>query len=650
MPASRPFGLGQFCYKGAAMSGDLTPLPAHVGGAARITIGQLTAVVGVAAVLFVAQDVFVPLAIAMLITFALSPLVTALRRRGLPLLWTVLIVVALAFSLIAVFSFVVASQLAQLAQNLPIFQANIIHKVEGLKATGGDHGLASRLSDMISAINTEIGAALPSGVDKPMPVEVIQSSNALAFLENLVIPLISPIATVGLVIVVVIFMLLEREDLRDRFIRLVGTNDLYRTTQVLEEAGGRVANYLLVQLLVNTIYAIPIGVGLYFIGIPNAVLWGMLTLVLRFVPYIGSALAAAFPLFLAFAVSPDWSAVLWTGALFASVELITSNVIEPWLYGSRTGVSPLAIIVAAIFWTFLWGPLGLILSTPLTVCLVVLGRHIPQFALFDILFGDEPVLAPHAKLYQRMLAGDAMEATFGATEALEELDVVDYHQTTMIPALLLAQDDSERGVLTPEQQDRLASVALEVVADLQAEMEAERDAPSETALPGLGLRVRVIGGRSALDDVAAAVLAQVLQTEGAAAQFSPHLDLAPSRLAALDTASADCLLLCYLDPRPARASLLHIRRIKRAAPHLRVGVVILQMPADLADSASGPRHLHAVSPAKLTEAEDIGADFAVTNLESAMDAVWQRSAPKPVPDANKPMPRVVARRRSQTTD
>jgi hypothetical protein len=276
----------------------------------------------------------------------------------------------------------------------------------------------------------------------------------------------------------------------------------------------------------------------------------------------------------------------------------------------------------------------------------VLGRHVPQFALFDILFGDEPVLAPHAKLYQRMLAGDAMEATFGATEALEELDVVDYHQTTMIPALLLAQDDSERGVLTAEQQDRLATVALDVVKDLQAEMEAERDAPSETALPGVGLRLRVVGGRSSLDDVSAAVLAQVLQAEGAAAEFSPHLDLAPSRLAALDTASADCLLLCYLDPRPARASLLHIRRIKRTAPHLRVGVVILQMPADLADSASGLRHLHAVSPAKLLEAEQIGADFAVTSLEAALDAVWLRSPPKAVPDSHKPIARVVARRRS----
>lgn len=631
------------------MSGpELPPNPPQPGSAARITMPQLATVVAVAVVLFVAQDVFVPLAIAILITFALSPLVTALRRRGLPLLWTVLLVVAIAFTAIAVFSFIVASQLAELAQNLPTFQANIIAKVESLKATGGEHGLTSRLSDMITAINSEIGAALPSGAGTPLPVEVVQSSSALAFLENLVLPLISPIATVGLVIVVVIFMLLEREDLRDRFIRLVGSTDLYRTTQVLEEAGGRVANYLLIQLLVNLIYALPIGLGLYLIGVPNAALWGMLTLILRFVPYIGSVLAAAFPLFLAFAVAPDWSAVLWTAALFASVELITSNVIEPWLYGSRTGVSPLAIIVAAIFWTFLWGPLGLILSTPLTVCLVVLGRHIPQFALFDILFGDEPVLAPHAKLYQRMLAGDAMEATFSATEALEDLDVVDYHQTAMIPALLLAQDDAERGVLTADQQDRLADVALAVVKDLQAEIEADPDA-ADAALPGLGLRLRVIGGRSSLDDVAAAVLAQVLQTEGAVAQFSPHHDLAPARLAALDSASTDCLLLCYLDPRPSRASLLHIRRIKRAAPGLRVGVAILQMPADLADSAAGLRHLHAVSPAKLAEAEEIGADFAVTDLEAAMEAVWQRTPAKPVPAAAKPTPRVVARRRTKAT-
>lgn len=611
----------------------------------RITLAQLATVAGVAAVLHVAQDVFLPLAIAMLITFALSPLVTALRRRGLPLLWTVLTVVAAAFTAMALFALLVVGQLGQLAQNLPVFQANILAKVEGLKQTGGAHGLVARLSDMIAAINTQIGQALP--VDgtpalPPLPVQVIEPRNAVELLQNLVLPLISPVATVGLVIVVVIFMLLEREHLRDRFIRLVGSNDLHRTTQVLQEAGGRVAHYLLIQLLVNLIYALPIGLGLWLIGVPNAALWGMLTLVLRFVPYIGSVLAAAFPLFLAFAVSPDWSAVLWTAGLFVTVELITSNVVEPWLYGSRTGVSPLAIIVAAIFWTFLWGPLGLVLSTPLTVCLVVLGRHVPQFVLFDILFGDEPALAPHAKLYQRLLAGDAMEATFGAEEALEDTEIVDYYQATLIPALLLAQDDRDRGVLTADQEAQLADVAMTVVQDLAAVADAETaDAGggADGPLPGAGLRIGVVGGRSAMDDVAAAVLAQAMQIDGATARANPHFDLSPQRLAALQTAETDCLLLCFLDPSPSRASLLHVRRIKRAASQLRVGVVILAMPDALSKGAADMRSVAVVAAEKLAEAEALGADFVATTLDAAMEAAWQRSPAKPVPAASKPKPR-----------
>ena len=619
-----------------------------IPSAGRINRAQLATVVGVAVVLSVAQEVFVPLAIAMLITFALSPLVTALRRHGMPLLSTVLAVVAAAFGAIAAFALVVVTQLGTLAQNLPTFQANILAKVESLKATGGGHGVVARLSDMISAINAKIGAALPSDQQAPMPVEVIQSANALDFVERLVIPLISPVATTGLVIVVVIFMLLERERLRDRFIRLVGSNDLHRTTQVLEEAGSRVANYLLVQLLVNVIYAIPIGVGLYVIGVPNAPLWGLLTLILRFVPYIGSVLAAAFPLFLAFAVSQDWSAVLWTAALFITVELITSNAVEPWLYGSRTGISPLAIIVAAIVWTFLWGPVGLVLSTPLTVCLVVLGRHIPQFAIFDILFGDEPVLAPHAKLYQRMLAGDAMEATFGAEEALETVDIVDYYQDTLIPALLLAQDDRDRGVLTGDQETRLASVAMTMVQDLTEDVDSAAEDAADEPLPGAGLRIGVVGGRSSIDDVAAKMLAQALQIEGASTQAYPHTDLTPSRIATLEPTASDCLILTFLDPSPTRASLLHVRRIKRAARTLRVGVVILQMPAALDEADDELRRVAAVQAAKLAEAEEVGADFAVTSLDEAVQAACERSPVKPVPDRAKPALRAKARARPKS--
>lgn len=631
----------------------------------RITLPRLATIAAVAAVLFFARDVVLPLAIAMLVTFALSPLVSRLRRLGLPHLPSVLIVVAAAFLAISLFFLVVAGQMTSLAQNLPTFQRNIITKVEALQESGRGDGILSRFSTMIRAINDEIGAVVPAPPEpgltaspapdpaKPLPVEVIEDRSPIEMLQDLVLPLVSPIATAGLVVVVVIFMLLEREELRDRFIRLVGSNDLHRTTQVLREAGQRVGQYLLVQLLVNVIYAIPIALGLWLIGVPNALLWGMLTLVLRFVPYIGSFLAAAFPLFLAFAVSPGWAAVLWTVALFAFVELVTSNLIEPYLYGSRTGVSPLAIIIAAIFWTWIWGPLGLVLSTPLTVCLVVLGRHIPQFEVFDILFGDDPVLVPHARLYQRLLAGDVVEATFRAEEALENMYLAEYYRDVGIPALLMAQNDLARGVLTTEQEHRLADVALSMVDNLEGVVTEELDEQSGTEvdqqkaakadadadaeplpmarndrLDGEGYRVTCIGGRSRLDDIAAAMLSQAMAAEGATASRRAHTDLAPSQFRATAAGAADCLVLAFLDPSPSRASLLHIRRIKRAAPGIRVGVVIWQMPTALEEGADLTRRILPVSADKLKEAEDIGADFVVTNLEGAFAGAFTADAPR----------------------
>ncbi len=602
--------------------------PARSGGITGTVI--LTTLIAVA-VLHYGQDVFLPLAIALLITFALSPLVSGLRRWGLPLLLSVLGTVAFAFAVIGMFLLIVVTQLGILAQSLPTFQANIVAKLEALQATGDGRGLLPRLIEMVQTINARIGAAVPadaSGAQTIMPVEVVERQNAVQMLNDLVVPLISPVATSGLVVVVVIFMLLEREELRDRFIRLIGSNDLHRTTELLQDAGGRVTNYLLTQLLVNTIYALPIGLGLWLIGVPNALLWGLLTLVLRFVPYIGSVLAAAFPLFLAFAVSPDWSAVLWTLALFAVVELVTSNVIEPRLYGSRTGVSPLAIIVAAIFWTWIWGPLGLVLSTPLTVCLVVLGRHIPQFKLFTILFGDEPVLAPHSRLYQRLLAGDQVEAYSRAEEALETVYLTDYYGDVAIPALLLSRADHDRGVLTEAQEDRLADVAARVVTDLDEvvaeELEEAAQEGEAAPLAGQGFSVITIGGRTKIDDVAAQMLRQIMASEGADALALGHMDLMPGQIGALKDAQG-CVILAFLDPSPTRASLLHIRRIKKTNPQLRVGVAIWQMPEGLASD------LPPVADGKIREAEEIGADFVATDGKGAMAAAFRADEARPLP-------------------
>lgn len=602
----------------------------------RLTLPRLATVIGAAVVLYVAQDVFLPIAFAMLIAFALSPLVVRARRLGLGHLTSVLATSALAFLAIGVFGLVVFSQLANLALNLPTFQSNIALKLESLQAAGSDSSLLSNAMQMLSTVSTKIGAAVgaPEG-QQPMPVEVIQPTNALALLENLILPLVSPMAMSGLVIVLVVFMLLEREHLRDRFIRLVGAADLHCTTQVLEEAGGRVANYLLMQLVVNAIYALPIALGLWLIGVPNATLWGILTLVLRFVPYIGSVLAAAFPLFLAFAVSPDWAALFWTAALFLVVEAITSNAVEPWLYGAKTGVSSLAIIIAAIFWTFLWGPLGLVLSTPLTVCLVVLGRHIPQFEIFDILFGDEAVLAHHQRLYQRLLAGDAVEAMARASEALEEMSADAFYQTAALPALLLAQDDRDRGLLSDGQARRLADAAMTMVAEV-AHLSVEDLEPGAPADPR---RIACVGGRWEIDDVSAAMLAQSLSLEGSVAQAFSSADLMPGRIANLALDRTDCLILCFLDPAPSRASLLHIRRLKRLRPDLRVGVAIWSMPAGLEADPSRARRTGIVDPAKLAEAQAIGADFAVTTLIDAIEAGLADLPGIPLPKATATRPR-----------
>ncbi|TIS11353.1 MAG: AI-2E family transporter, partial [Mesorhizobium sp.] len=356
----------------------------------------------------------------------------------------------------------------------------------------------------------------------------------------------------GLVVVVVIFMLMEREDLRDRFIRLVGYGDLHRTTQALQDAGKRVGQYLLMQLVVNVIYAIPITIGLWVLGIPNALLWGMLALALRFVPYIGPIIGALLPLFLALAVAPGWSLLLWTGALFIAMELITGNVIEPWLYGSRTGLSPLAIIVAAIFWTWLWGPIGLVLSTPLTVCLVVLGRHVPQFEFLDVLFGNEPVLEPHARLYQRLLAADPDEATDHAEEMLEEKYLFEFYDQVAIPALLLGEQDRMRGVMDDEQRKQVAASALTLVANLDASAqeeaeEAEAEEEEDDLPDGVGFSVLCAGGRGELDDAAAAMLAQVLEVQGAEVSRASFIDLEPAGIRRLDLSGVDTVVIGFLN-------------------------------------------------------------------------------------------------------
>ncbi|MFD2052854.1 AI-2E family transporter [Mesorhizobium calcicola] len=609
----------------------------------RTSLPNVATTVTTVAALYFGREVFLPIAIALLLTFALAPLVSALKRVGIPRIPAVIVSVLSAFAALALFSFIVATQVSELAQNIPVYQTNILTKIRSLKETGVGGGIIAKLSDVIERVGQEINrqdASLPAATpDKPkrepVPVEIVARERPLEVLQNIIGPLISPLGSAGLIIVVVIFMLLEREDLRDRFIRLVGYGDLHRTTEALQDAAKRVGRYLLMQLVVNIVYAIPIAIGLWILGIPNALLWGLLALALRFVPYIGPAIGMLLPLFLALAVAPGWSLVLWTAALFVVMELVTGNVVEPWLYGSRTGLSPLAIIVAAIFWTWLWGPLGLVLSTPLTVCLVVLGRHVPQFEFLDVLFGNEPVLEPHARLYQRLLAGDPEEATDHAEEMLEEKYLVEFYDKVAIPALLLGERDRARGVMGDLQRRQLAASALTLVANLDEDAQeeaAEEDVPAEAGeagdhgdaagedeaadLPdGTDMSVLCAGGRGELDDAAAAMLAQVLEVQGATASKAGFADIEPASIRRLELETVDTVVVGFLNRDSVKHARFLVRRLKRAKAALRVGIVFWSETGN--DDKEATARL----------AQDMNADFVAHGMVDAVVGALSKEPP-----------------------
>src|SRR3954468_15237380 len=357
--------------------------------------------------LYFGREIIIPIAMAILLSFVLAPLVGLLQRIRVPRGLAVVSVVIFAFSLIFATGSLLATQLTQLAGDLPRYQSTISEKIQSFRDTRAGRGTLERASDMLKDLSKELdkpkdapSARAPASVTAgpapltPVPVEVRQPDpGALESLRTLISPLIHPLATTGIIIIFVIFILLQREDLRNRLIRLVGSHDLQRTTAALDDAASRLSRLFLIQLVLNGSFGIVIGTGLWLIGVPSAILWGILAAVLRFVPYIGAVIAAAFPLALAVAVDPTWTMLLWTVALFLMVEPIVGHVIEPMVYGHSTGLSPVAVVASATFWPALWGPIGLVLATPLTVCLVVLGRHVERLEFLDVMFGDRPALS-----------------------------------------------------------------------------------------------------------------------------------------------------------------------------------------------------------------------------------------------------------------
>ncbi|WP_439395085.1 AI-2E family transporter [Bradyrhizobium sp. PMVTL-01] len=560
--------------------------------------------------LYFGRDIFVPVALAVLLSFVLAPVVGLLQRIRVPRGLAVVGVVILAFILIFALGSLLATQLTQLAGDLPRYQSTISDKIQSFRNTKAGTGTLERASDMLKDLGKELdkpkdtalvhapGPASGSTTSAPpVPVEVRQPDpGALESLRALISPLIHPLATTGIIIIFVVFILIQREDLRNRLIRLAGSSDLQRTTAALDDAASRLSKLFLTQLILNGAFGVVIGTGLWFIGIPSAILWGILAATLRFVPYIGAVIAAAFPLALAVAIDPGWSMLLWTLALFLVVEPIVGHVIEPMVYGHSTGLSPVAVLASATFWTALWGPIGLVLATPLTVCLVVLGRHVERLEFLDIMFGDRPALAPPEIFYQRMLAGDPTEAAEKAEEFLKERSLASYYDEVALRGLQLAQADAQRNALDQERLTKIRDAVSELVSDLadQAERppakgEPTMDVEASSAVESVAENaaneempfvrkedlppewqgehpVLCVAGRSLVDEAAAIMLGQLSTEHGLAARVEGASSLTSSNVFRLDTTGVMIVCVVYLDISSQAHMRYSVRRLRRKLP------------------------------------------------------------------------------------
>jgi predicted PurR-regulated permease PerM len=627
------------------------PAGGHPGG----VLGPLAVTVVVIAALYFGRDVFVPLALAILLSFVLGPVVIKLRRLNLGRAPAVAVTVLLAFLVIFALGAVIGNQVTGLAENLTRYQYNIKEKIESLRGMTTGGGIVQRAATALDSLRNEIVKSPPPPArpslpavapvapspppPKPVVVEVRQPDpEPLQIIQNVVGPLLGPLATAAIVIVFVIFFLTQREDLRDRFIRLAGHRDLRRTTEALDDATHRLSRYLLTQLGINTGFGLVIGTGLWIIGVPNPVLWGVFAMLLRFVPYIGSIIAALFPSALAIAVAPGWSMLAWTILLFVVVEPLTGSVIEPWLYGRRTGISAVAIIVAAAFWTWLWGPIGLLLSTPLTVCLVVVGRHVDRLEFLDILLGDRPALAPEEGFYQRVLAGDPDEAALQAEALLKGRSLTAYYDDVAMKGLALAQLDMNRGGLDHDRRVQIKEAVDAVIDNLSDHRDVDPPSGGKAAeRPGAASAkpevppawreraVLCVAGRGSLDEATAAILAQLLGKHGIGARVTPAAAASVANLHRLETAGVELALLCYLEPGGYSNARYLVRRLRRRLPHAKIviGFWTLGDGDEIREEALAAT----------------GADAIVTSLREAVDhtLVLAKAAP---PRADPPGPPV----------
>src|SRR4051794_19243365 len=573
------------------------------------------------AALYFGREIFVPFALAVLLSFVLAPFVMRLRTWRIPRTISVLVVVLIGFSIIFSLGGLMVSQATRLAAKLPGYQQTLSDKIESLRGLMGDSGTLEHASTVLKELKTELQHRDASGrgdgeltrqlSDKPIPVEVRQPDpGALSTLGAIIQPLISPLTTTGVVVIFVVFVLLQREDLRNRLIRLAGSADIQRTTAALDDAGKRLSKLFVTQIAFNAVFGLAIGIGLELIGVPSAPLWGLVAMIMRFVPYIGALISAIFPLILAAAVGSGWQMLILTAALFVVLELLAGQVIEPLIFGHSSGLSPVAIILSASFWTWLWGPVGLVLATPLTICLVVLGRHIDRLKFLDVMLGDRPPLTPPQLAYQRMLAGDPVEAVEQAHEYLNDASLENYYDAILLKGLRLAEADRQLGHLDEDRINRGGSTVEELVAELEAHHDVaapEHRSPDLSSSPGAAIALELTSSRDALiqeqptstlsvvcipgagrlDEATALVLAQLLRNRGMKVTAERADALSMSKLLSLELSNTALVCVCYLS-QPSAAKIQHaVRGLSRRIDGTRILFALLGTEAvEPAENAS----------------------------------------------------------------
>jgi predicted PurR-regulated permease PerM len=515
------------------------------------------------AALYFARTVLIPFALAVLLAFLLSPAVRGLERCHLGRAPAVGIVLLFSLSAAVGLGWIVSDQLIAVISQFPEYRQNIQEKLTALQGPAG--GALRKATDSVRELSQDLsteppskplspqaklsGKSSPATSARPVPVEVVDHPpSALQSLSNMLGPLAAPLGTALIVVVFTIFILMKREDLRNRLISLVARRQLNTITQLLDDAAGRVSRYLLMQFSINATFGCLVATGFYCIGVPNAILWGVLAAMLRFVPYIGPLIGGTLPFLLSLAAFTGWTRPLLTLGLFLLLELITSNAIEPWVSGARTGISPLAILVAAVFWGAIWGPAGLILSMPMTVCLVVLGRYVPQLEFLFVLLGDEPVLSPKAQFYQRLLAGDQQEAQSVADAFLKERTLIDVNDVVIIPALSMAEQDRHKGELDEPKAGFIMQSISEIIS-LIGELDSDAAVPDLSGRPGV--RIICVPATDEADGITAAMFSQVAERAGYPVICLPVTETAADAVAAMASIPplpGDTVCICALPP------------------------------------------------------------------------------------------------------